>query len=78
MILELVVHCPVSDLFGHAGRELLDRLAIPEPSRGNIDVSLQLIDDLDLQIAALTVQLKRQRADHRYIPLLVSAPGSAG
>jgi transposase len=21
--------CPVSDLFGHAGRELLDRLAIP-------------------------------------------------
>jgi transposase len=23
--------CPVSDLFGHAGRELLDRLAIPDP-----------------------------------------------
>src|SRR3954471_18494697 len=67
--------CPVSDLFGHAGRELLDRLAIPEPWRANIDVSLQLIDDLDLQIAALTSQLKRQGADHRYIPLLVTAPG---
>jgi transposase len=38
-------------------------------------VSLQLIDDLDLQIAALTVQLKRRGADHRYIPLLVTAPG---
>ena len=25
--------CPVSDLFGHAGRELLDRLAIPDPWR---------------------------------------------
>ena len=67
--------CPVSDLFGHAGRELLDRLQIPDPWRANIDVSLQLIDDLELQIAALTVQLKRQGADHRYIPLLVTAPG---
>jgi transposase len=67
--------CPVSDLFGHAGRELLDRLEIPDPWRANIDVSLQLIDDLDLQIAALTVQLKRQGAEHRYIPLLVTAPG---
>ena len=67
--------CPVSDLFGHAGRELLDRLAIPDPWRANIDVSLQLIDDLELQIARLTVELKRQGADHRYIPLLVTAPG---
>jgi transposase len=55
--------CPVSDLFGYAGRELLDRLEIPDPWRSNIDVSLELIDDLDLQIAALTVQLKRQGAD---------------
>jgi transposase len=23
--------CPVSDLFGHAGRELLDRLQVPDP-----------------------------------------------
>jgi hypothetical protein len=67
--------CPVSDLFGHAGREVLDRLEIPDPWRSNIDVSLALIDDLELQIAALTVQLKRQGVDHRYIPLLVTAPG---
>src|SRR3954453_3463714 len=32
--------CPVSDLFGHAGRKLLDRLAIPDPWRRNVDVSL--------------------------------------
>jgi len=38
--------CPVSDLFGHAGRELLDRLAVPDPWRRNVDASLQLIDDL--------------------------------
>jgi transposase len=67
--------CPVSDLFGLAGRELLDRLEIPDPWRRNLDVSLGLIDDLELQIATLTVQLKRMGADHRYIPLLVSAPG---
>jgi transposase len=67
--------CPVSDLFGHAGRELLDRLKIPDPWRRNVDVSLALIDDLELQIANLTVELRRQGADHRYIPLLVTAPG---
>jgi transposase len=67
--------CPVSDLFGLAGRELLDRLAIPDPWRRNVDAGLELIDDLELQIAGLTVELKRQGADHRYIPLLVTAPG---
>ena len=67
--------CPVSALFGHAGRELLDGLAIPERWRSNIDVSVRLIDDLGLQIAALTVRLKREGADHRYIPLPVTAPG---
>src|SRR3954453_9979042 len=45
--------CPVSDLFGLAGRELLDRLEIPDPWRRNVDVSLGLIDDLELQIARL-------------------------
>jgi transposase len=67
--------CPVSDLFGLAGRELLDRLEIPDPWRRNVDVSLGLIDDLELQIARLTVELKRLSADHRNIPLLVTAPG---
>jgi transposase len=67
--------CPVSDLFGLAGRELLDRMEIPDPWRRNVDVSLGLIDDLELQIARLTVELKHRGADHRYIPLLVTAPG---
>jgi transposase len=67
--------CPVSDLFGFAGRELLDRLQIPDPWRRNVDASLELIDDLELQIARLTCELKRMGADHRYIPLLVTAPG---
>jgi transposase len=66
---------PVSDLLGHAGREILDRLQIPDAWRANVDASLRLIDDLELQIAALTGQLKRMGADHRYIALLVTAPG---
>ena len=34
-----------------------------------------MIDDLELKIASPTVQLKQLGADHRYIPLLVTAPG---
>jgi Transposase len=52
--------CPVSDLFGYAGRQLLDRLAIPDPWRRNVDAGLGLIDDLELQIARLSCELKRQ------------------
>ena len=48
---------------------------LPDPWRRTVDVSLRLIDDLELQIAQLTVQLKRMGADHRYVPLLVTAPG---
>src|SRR3954468_13429506 len=51
--------CPVSDLFGLAGRELLHGMEIPDPWRRNVDVSLGLIDDLELQIARLAVELKR-------------------
>ena len=67
--------CPVSDLFGRAGRERLDRMAIPHPWRQTVDAGLALIDDLDRQIAGLTVELKRHGAEHRYVPLLITAPG---
>ena len=49
--------CPVSDLFGVAGRELLDRLEVPQPWRGTIDASLQLIEDLDGQIRSCEREL---------------------
>ena len=41
--------CPVTDLFGLEGRELLARLEVPEPWRGNVTASLRLIDDLEAQ-----------------------------
>ncbi len=67
--------CPVSDLFGVAGRRLLDDLEVPEPWRGSIDASLLLIDDLEAQIAKVAVELKASGADHRYVPTLMTAPG---
>jgi transposase len=67
--------CPVTDLFGIAGRELLGRLALPGAWRQSVDASLHLIDELDLQIAELGKELRRAGADHRYVPLLQSVPG---
>jgi transposase len=67
--------CPVTDLFGVEGRALLARLQLPEPWRGNITASVELIDDLECQIAEVNRKLREGHADHPYIPLLMSAPG---
>jgi transposase len=67
--------CPVTDLFGVAGRELLDRLEVPEPWCGTIDASLVLIDDLERRIAEINRELKAGGADHPYVPLLLTVPG---
>jgi transposase len=67
--------CPVSDLFGVHGRELLQRLDFPEPWRGNVLACVALIDDLDQRIDALERELKALGADHRYVPLLITVPG---
>jgi transposase len=67
--------CPVTDLFGLAGRELLGRLDLDEPWRQTVDASLHLIDELDYQIAELGKELRRAGADDRYLPLLMSVPG---
>src|SRR6266571_4930647 len=62
--------CPVSDLFGVGGRDLLERLALPQPWLGTVEASLQLIDELDQQIAECENELQRLGVDHRYVPLL--------
>ena len=69
--------CPVSDLFGVAGRELLERIAIPQPWRGSVDASLQLIEDLERQIDDSNHELRSSGIDHRYAPLLLTVPGIA-
>src|SRR5919106_1641942 len=67
--------CPVTDLFGVEGRELLERLEVPEPWRGNVTASVALIDDLERQIDAVNRKLREGHADHPYVPLLMSVPG---
>src|SRR3954462_4806900 len=55
--------CPVTDLFGLAGRQLLERLNLDPPWRETVDASLYLIDELDFQIAELGKELRRAGAD---------------
>jgi transposase len=69
--------CPVSDLFGVRGRELLTGLALPEPWAGDVEASLRLIDDLEREIAAIERELTALGAKHRYVPLLTTIPGIA-
>jgi transposase len=71
------VPCPVSDLFGAKGRELLERLALPDPWAQTVNASIALIGDLDRQITGCEHELRTLGADHEYVPLLMSAPGIA-
>jgi transposase len=67
--------CPVSDLFGAAGRLLLDSLALPEPWAADVVAALRLIDLLDGEIDDCEAALRRLGAEHAYVPLLMTAPG---
>jgi transposase len=67
--------CPTSDLFGVHGRELLTELAFPEPWASDSGACLELIDHLEVQIAQIERDLRREGADHPYVPLLLSVPG---
>src|SRR5712692_7724261 len=66
---------PTANLFTAKGRDLLDRLELPEPWRATPRASLTLIEELDEQIDALERELRRLGADHHYVPLLCTIPG---
>jgi transposase len=67
--------CPVSDLFGTAGRELLERLRLPEPWASDVIAGVSLIDLLDREIDEIEAQLRKQGLDHPYLALLMTLPG---
>jgi transposase len=67
--------CPLSDLFGVTGRQLLAELEFPEPWASDIAACLELIDHLNTQISEIEADLRRQGADHDYVPLLMTVPG---
>src|SRR5438445_9429297 len=51
--------CPVSDLFGAPGRDLLERLELPDPWTSTVAATLQLIDQLDHQLGDCERDLHR-------------------
>jgi transposase len=67
--------CPVSDLFGRAGRELLERLDFPDPWQTDVLAAVAMIDDLDRQITSIERELRALGAEHRYVSLLQTVPG---
>jgi transposase len=69
--------CPVADLFGVTGRRLLAGMELPQPWQGTVQASLQLLEDLDAQIAACEAELRRLGATHPYVELLRTVPGIA-
>src|SRR5215217_5335926 len=69
--------CPVSDLFGVRGRQLLARLGLPEPWQGTIEASLRLIDELDHEIGECEREL-RQLGDISRFPSAEKLAGYTG
>ena len=67
--------CPVSDLFGVGGRELLHRLELPEPWAADTAAAMYLIDQLDAKSPSASAPCASGGADHRYVPLLMTTPG---
>jgi transposase len=65
----------MADLFGVAGRKLLDSLALPEPWQANLSESLAVMDDLTARVDALELELRELGADHPSMQLLMTVPG---
>src|SRR3954454_15821841 len=61
--------CPVADLFGVAGRRLLEGLELPEPWVGDVAAALRLIEVLDGEINDCEAALRRLGTQHPYVPL---------
>ena len=67
--------CPVSDLFGLKGRQLLEDLHIPEPWSSSVTGSLRMIDELSREIDQCELLLRIAGADEPDVQLLMTAPG---
>jgi len=50
-------------------------LALPEPWADDTAAALHLIDQLDYEVTECERVLRQVGADHRYVPLLMTAPG---
>jgi transposase len=66
-----------SDLFGAGGRRALARLALPEPWQTTLSVTLELLDDLEVEITACQRRFHQAGYDHPDRELVETLPGVA-
>ncbi len=66
---------PVKSLFSMTGRCWLSEAPLPQPWKGHVEASLELIGVLDDEIAAIERELRRLGKDDPYVPLLMTLPG---
>ena len=64
-----------SDLFGKAGRQLLDQILIPEPDSRLLKANLQLLDYINEQIRATEKWTKEALEGHSGLAVLRTIPG---
>lgn len=63
------------DLFGVGGRRFLDRCELAEPWSSKVAASVYLSDVLGERIDAMEGELCHTGAEHRFLQMLISAPG---
>jgi transposase len=66
---------PVSDLFGVAGRELLENVALDQAYRMRVDSLVELIDVFDSEVATFDIEIRRRVADHPGWKAVQAVPG---
>jgi transposase len=66
---------PVTDVFGKRGRQWLEGLSLPHPSRGVLQAYLALIDSLSQQIKGLEEEIARRAEADPQARLLKTIPG---
>jgi transposase len=69
------VHWDVSDIFGKAGRVMLDEFDLPPVSKARLEANLRLIDAVTQEVAEAERQLRRLFPGDERISRLMAIPG---
>jgi transposase len=69
------VRVPMSDLFGSAGRQLLDQLRLDPPFQARVLSLLRLIDQFDFEIEAVTKRVTAHLRAHTGYQAIQAIPG---
>jgi transposase len=75
VLIRHLLRCPASDTFGKRGRAWLERVALPDDERENVDTTLRLLDGLALEIEAAEAGIARTVRDDPRVRHLLTIPG---